>query len=431
MLIMALEGTLEDFSLADIFQLIGIQRKSGILTLKNPEETITVKFYNGMVVGADSSAKKIEDRLGKVLVKTGLVSADELKEALIHQKKTLQKIGYILVDKKYISKDQLREALQIQTAQLLYKLFRWHSGEYYFDQKAKVDPESEENIIPMSAESILLEGIQMIDEWPIIQKRIPSYDIVFRPVVQLEDLVLAEDEEDIDAELSEIFANSGSSGPDDPDMNGKVRLSREEAEVFRLLDGKNTVTDVIECSKHGEFHTCKAIYDLLERKIIAPIAMIAPTLKEKALPALSRGQAQRSSAVFYLALSAAVVTLALWNISDPLRIFNWRFVESKSAEDLKTSMNATQLNLVDSAILMYFYVNGLLPQRLDDLVQKSYLRPADIVDASSRSYSYDVQGNSYVLAAQGADGRPDARLLVRRSVNAVSVPPQKVKQTKP
>ncbi len=30
--VMALEGTLKDFSLADIFQLIGLQRKTGVLT---------------------------------------------------------------------------------------------------------------------------------------------------------------------------------------------------------------------------------------------------------------------------------------------------------------------------------------------------------------------------------------------------------------
>ena len=31
---MALEGTIKDFGLPDIFQLIGLQRKTGILTLK-------------------------------------------------------------------------------------------------------------------------------------------------------------------------------------------------------------------------------------------------------------------------------------------------------------------------------------------------------------------------------------------------------------
>ena len=40
-----------------------------------------------------------------------------------------------------------------------------------------------ENFAPMSADFILMEGIRMVDEWPIIEKKIPSMDIVFRPVV--------------------------------------------------------------------------------------------------------------------------------------------------------------------------------------------------------------------------------------------------------
>src|SRR3990172_3237851 len=143
---MALEGTLEDFSLADIFQLIGIQRKTGILTLKNPEETVTVTFHNGMVIGADTHPRKLEDRIGKVLVKTGLISQEQLKDALELQQKTLQKIGFILVNHNYISRDQLKEALQIQVTQMIYRLFRWNTGEYYFDQKTRVDPNSDETI---------------------------------------------------------------------------------------------------------------------------------------------------------------------------------------------------------------------------------------------------------------------------------------------
>ena len=37
---MALEGTIRDFGLPDIFQLIGLQRKTGILTLKNEKDQI-------------------------------------------------------------------------------------------------------------------------------------------------------------------------------------------------------------------------------------------------------------------------------------------------------------------------------------------------------------------------------------------------------
>ena len=51
---MALKGTLRDFSLADIFQLIGIQRKTGVLTLKSDKDVVTVSFVDGNVVAADS-----------------------------------------------------------------------------------------------------------------------------------------------------------------------------------------------------------------------------------------------------------------------------------------------------------------------------------------------------------------------------------------
>ena len=47
---MALKGTLKDFSLADIFQLIGIQKKTGILSLKSGQETATVSFNASSVI---------------------------------------------------------------------------------------------------------------------------------------------------------------------------------------------------------------------------------------------------------------------------------------------------------------------------------------------------------------------------------------------
>ena len=81
---MALQGTIKDFGLPDIFQLIGLQRKTGILTLVNDKdkESVTVTFENGMVVMSDSSQRRLEDRLGNVLVKQGKLSRERLDEAL-------------------------------------------------------------------------------------------------------------------------------------------------------------------------------------------------------------------------------------------------------------------------------------------------------------------------------------------------------------
>ena len=50
---MALQGTIKDFGLPDIFQLIGLQRKTGILMLTNDKdkESVTVTFESGMPGG--------------------------------------------------------------------------------------------------------------------------------------------------------------------------------------------------------------------------------------------------------------------------------------------------------------------------------------------------------------------------------------------
>ncbi len=176
---MALEGTLRDFSLPDIFQLIGIQRKTGILTLKNEDEMVTVSFVEGSVVSADSLRKRLEDQLGSVLVKAGHITDSQLESALKTQRETLKRLGHVLIDHRYISSQDLRHALQLQVTQVIYRLFRWKDGEYHFSQEEKVDYDRE-NFTPISAENILMEGVRMVDEWPMIEKKIHSAEMVFR-----------------------------------------------------------------------------------------------------------------------------------------------------------------------------------------------------------------------------------------------------------
>src|SRR5512134_3954215 len=181
---MALEGTIRDFGLPDIFQLIGLQRKTGLLTLTNEKggESVTVTFENGMVVMADSSARRLEDRLGNVLVKQGRLSRERLEEALGLQKQTLQRLGHVLVGSGAMTGKELRDALQIQISQIVFRVFRWRDGAYQFSPSDTVDYDRE-NFAPMSTDFILMEGIRMVDEWPIIEKKIPSFAMVFRPVV--------------------------------------------------------------------------------------------------------------------------------------------------------------------------------------------------------------------------------------------------------
>ena len=77
---MALSGTLKDFALSDIFQLIGMQRKTGLLTLESDRETVSVIFEQGMVVHSDSTIRRLDDLLGSVLVRQGKLRKEHLEE---------------------------------------------------------------------------------------------------------------------------------------------------------------------------------------------------------------------------------------------------------------------------------------------------------------------------------------------------------------
>jgi hypothetical protein len=352
------------------------------------------------------------------LVKTGLISQEELSQALDLQQQTLQKIGFILVNQEYISREQLKEALQIQVTQMIYRLFRWTSGEYYFDQKSRVDPDADESIPPVSAESILMEGIHMIDEWPVIEKKITNPDMIFKAMIPL-DHVESFDEED-----------NGFLQTVEPD---KVRLSREAYSVYQLVNGVSSVGDIVESSKFGEFHTCKALYDLLERKIIEPAGTI-PRMQIQPTISIRAEREGFDFSKFALPLLAVLLLVALvMNVGDPLKMPFYSFFRSKDSAAVKFRLNQMRLNQIDSSLMMYFYVHGSLPLKLQELVDSNYLRDDDIVDPWARPYLYDVSGDTYILStpATNISGPQRDRARIRRTVQRFQKPEPPPPKKKP
>ena len=402
---MALEGTIKDFGLPDIFQLIGLQRKTGHLTLINEKdgETVTVTFENGMVVMADSSARRLEDRLGNVLVKQGKLSRERLEEALEVQEQTLQRLGHILSSGSIITAKDLRDALQVQVSQIVFRVFRWRDGRYQFDPADSVDYDRE-NFAPMSADFILMEGIRMVDEWPIIEKKIPSFDMVFRPVV--------------DPTLIEV----GAMGPDDsgeirrgaPAASGRIRLSPEEDRVFRRVDGVRTVQAIIDGTGAAEFEVCRTLFDFLNRNLIAPEG-------RGETPALEEAEAKgRASSTPGYAVTALVVLLAaaglLARLGSPFLVSGRPPVVEEGWALVIDGVTWSRLARLDQAIHAWEATYGTLPQTLEELVGAGLVDRSYLYDPARRPFHYETASDGYLLSAVDDVGRsrPDV-LLDRRA----------------
>ena len=414
---MALEGTLRDFSLADIFQLIGLQRKTGVLTLRGKDDNVTVTFLDGKVVGADSGSHRLETRLGHVLMKSGMLTQEQLGRALEIQKETLQRLGFILTHYQIISEDSLKQALQLQILQIVYRLFRWKDGEYHFSQETTIEYDRD-NVVPISAESILMEGARMIDEWPIIEKRIRSPEQVFRKKASGQEIVVVggEDVDEVDFDPSATATRKKKAVGGD-----KIRISEEEKSVFDLLDGKRKVGDIIEMSRLSEFDTSKALYELLTRDLIEEVRGHAPAGAAEQAPVdeleVAETPVPLPLVLFLAAVAIASIVTSFKNPLNSLRPMRGKPTRASAPIETMKAISLERIQTIGEAIEKYNVVNGRLPARLQDLAPY-YLPPALLNDPWGNAYKYLQQPSRYLVIGFTPENKADTDLFLSRGVEA-------------
>jgi len=411
---MALEGTLRDFSLADIFQLIGLQRKTGVLTLRGKDDTVTVTFLDGKVVGADSLNRRLENRLGTVLMKTGFLSQDQLNRALDIQKETLQRLGFILTHYGIISQDSLREAIQLQIMQIVYRLFRWKDGDYHFSQETTIEYDRD-NVVPITAESILMEGARMIDEWPIIEKRIRSYDMVFRKKLTDQEIVVVRsaeaDEIDFDGETTRSRRRPG--------LTDKIRISQEEKSIYDLVDGTMTVSDIVEVSRLSEFDTNKALYELLTRDLIEEVrGASAEAVLAQSTPVDETEVAETPVplplVLFLVALALASLATSFRNPANKLAPF---LGGNSPVNETRKAISMQRIEAIGQAVDKFNDTRGQLPFELKELVPH-YIDASLLRDPWGNSYNYIPSAERYLVIGFTREGKPDTDLFLSRVIGA-------------
>src|SRR6266702_674068 len=122
---MALKGTLQDFGIAEILQLIGQQAKSGVLHLQSKDDEIHIVMSGGNVVSAEYAGRKAKERLGNLLVRADIINRNQLRAALDTQKRSLRRLGDILMEMGAVQKDELLLLTSSQTTETVFKLFHW------------------------------------------------------------------------------------------------------------------------------------------------------------------------------------------------------------------------------------------------------------------------------------------------------------------
>lgn len=227
---MALEGSLEEVGLADILQLLALGQKTGCLSVTDGSNFGYIYFDDGKIIYA--SVLNRPDRLGELLVRNDVVTRDELARGMKEQgHRPGERLGEILVEEGFLSEDELHEWIRVQIEEAVYHLFTWNEGTFYFEP----DREPEQSglyLARINADALLMEGARRVDEMSLIEKKIPSRDLVF---------ALEREPEGEDVDLTEA-----------------------EGKVLPLVDGQRTVDEIVRASGLVEFEAMKALFGLIQ-----------------------------------------------------------------------------------------------------------------------------------------------------------------------
>ena len=226
---MAIKGSLREASLADVCQLLALGFKTGRLAVADGSRFGEIFFERGRIIYARIVNQR--DRLGDLLQRAGLVTRGEVDEALHEQShRPERRIGELLVERQLIDRGQLVRHVRLQIEEAIYQLFTWSRGNFHFE----VDERPQTDIlVSINPESLMLEAARRVDEWSLIEQKIPSLDLVF------------------EVEHARLEAAA-------------VPLTPEQQVVAPLFDGSRSVAQVVEDTALSEFVVGKALFGLVQ-----------------------------------------------------------------------------------------------------------------------------------------------------------------------
>ncbi len=181
---MAIRGNLSEASLPDVLQLLAMGNKTGSLSLIVRAAQGNICFDNGRICHACVSGTALD------------------------------------------------------TEDSVFLMFKWNDGSFSFEPGVR--PPHGSKLVSVDPQGLLLEGARRVDEWSLIEKKLPTFDVVFA------------------LDRQQLLRNS-------------IVLSDEQQRLLPLIDGARDVHELMKASKLGEFEIGKALFGLLSGAFVVPV----------------------------------------------------------------------------------------------------------------------------------------------------------------
>jgi len=231
----ALAGDLAALPIAEILQLLAMQRQTGLVRVTTGRSAAHVSLSSGSVALARIDGGKEDHRFGKHALEAGLVTkeafADFTAVGLPHGKR----IGRALIERGLLNPVQVRTVLERQTCEAVFELVRWTAGAFVF-LTGPLPPEADEARLELGVSGLLLEGFRRVDEWRVMEPTILWDQVVVTDPVR--------------------------------ERENAARLTPAETRVLSVADGVRDVSAIVESSGIPKFDAVRAVYQLLRSHVL-------------------------------------------------------------------------------------------------------------------------------------------------------------------
>lgn len=233
---MAIEGPLKELGIHDVFQLLDLSRKTGVLRVRSEirQNAGMVYFEKGGVIGAEIRSNP--HPLGGLLLRNGKISEEDLtRSRAMQQNGDPRRLGEILIDMGAITRRELDRQVRSQVEEVIFELLSWAEGYFSFEE-GEVSGSPAEADIRITTEALVMEAARRIDEWSRIETKIPHLGIMPRLAL--------------------------------PSTDSPLDLIPFEWEVLAAIDGGQDVRGISLALAKSEFEVAKTLFGLASAGII-------------------------------------------------------------------------------------------------------------------------------------------------------------------
>jgi DNA-binding response OmpR family regulator len=232
-----LAGDISVISIAEILQLLDLQRQTGALTIFTRKAEIVLYVNQGALDFANQRGLREEFLLGRFFVQAGVLSKEELQNVLDHRAGSKRLIGELLIQLGMADEQQVKRALIQQTSELVYEVVRWKNGRFSFITEAE-NPAAQKAALGLPTGALVMEGFRRVDEWQLIEGSFDFNEVLY-----------------CDAGAIERIA-------------AETKLTPREDRVLKMIDGERTVREIVDDMGGSSFELCKILYQFLNSRLV-------------------------------------------------------------------------------------------------------------------------------------------------------------------